>query len=376
MVAARLRGLNFAYFSLFALFLSFLPVYASHIGISGTHIGLVLGTGSVVTIVCQPFWGMVSDRRRTIKRVLLALLLASVVAGTLLFRADALWSLALLVIAMNMFFMPTDALMESLNYQTSQRQGISFGSIRMFGAMGYLATSLTAGWLMQSWGMDSLSWIFLGFGAATLLLALGAADVPASSKPAAFRQLWRFVSEPRTLAFLLLVLAVAIPHKMNDMYIGLYMDELGGNVRWTGMAWFVMTLTETAMFAVSSRIVKPGREGFVMAVAAGLYMLRFLLCSFVGDPLQLVGLQVFQGFTFVLFYVSSMQYLYSIVPEQWKSTGQTVLTLLFFGVSGIVGSSLGGWLFDLWGGAALYRIMAAASAVAFVYAIFLVRSRR
>lgn len=376
MIAARLRGLNFAFFSLFALFISFLPVYASHIGISGTRIGLILATGSVVTIVCQPLWGMVSDKFRTIQKLLLLLLAISAVCGTLLFRMDEPWLLTLFVVGMNVFYMPTDALMESLNYRTSQRIGVSYGSIRMFGAMGYSVTSLGAGWLMQLWGMDSLTWIFLFFSVAALLLAAGAPDVASSSKPAAFRQLLVFLHQPRTLAFFLFVLIIAVPHKMNDLYIGLYMEQLGGNVRETGMAWFVMTLTETAMFAVSSRLIKPGREGAVMAVAAGLYALRFLLSSYVADPWQLVALQVFQGFTFVLFYVGSMQYLYSIVPEQWKATGQTALTLLFFGVSGIVGSPVGGWLLDQWGGASLYRIMAAGSALGFVYGLLLVLRRR
>lgn len=67
---------------------------------------------------------------------------------------------------------------------------------------------------------------------------------------------------------------------------------------------------------------------------------------------------MFQGVTFVIFYVGAIQYLHTVVPQQWKSTGQTVLTVVFFGSSGIVGSSLGGWLMDEFGGAVLYRIMA------------------
>ncbi|WP_372629934.1 MFS transporter [Cohnella sp.] len=66
-VVNRLRVFNFLYFAMFALFLSFLPVYAAKVGISGTHIGFVLGVGSFVSIVSQPLWGMVSDRTKTIK---------------------------------------------------------------------------------------------------------------------------------------------------------------------------------------------------------------------------------------------------------------------------------------------------------------------
>lgn len=374
-IAYRLRALNFFYFSLFSLFLSFLPVYASKIGISGTKIGLILGLGSVVCIVSQPMWGIISDKFRTIKRVLLLLFVLSALAGTLLFRSDELWLFTALVVLMNIVFMPTDALMETLNYQTSQREGISFGSIRTFGSMGYSVTSLVAGSLLKWWGLDSLAWIFLSVAAIAFLLGFGVRDVPASSKPTAFKHLKVFLLQRRTLAFFALILIVAIPNKMNDMYIGLYMEELGGNVQWTGMAWFTMTLVETLMFALSSRFIKPGKEGRILAIAAGLYTLRFLLSSLAPSPLLLVVIQVLQGFTFVFFYAGSMQFLYSIVPEQWKSTGQTMLTLLFFGVSGVVGSTAGGWLFDEFGGVVLYRVMTGIALAGFLFSLMVVRRR-
>lgn len=374
--AYRLRGFNFSYFSLFALFISFVPVYCSQIGISGTNIGFILGAGSIISIVSQPLWGMVSDKLRTIKTVLMLILAVSIVIGTLLYQASHIWSLSLLVALMYLFYLPTDPLVESLNFQTSQRERISYGSVRMYGALGYAVTSLLAGFSIQQWGMGSLSWIFLGFGVVTLLLGFSLADVQASSKPAMFRHLKEFFMKSHTLLFFILVLIVAIPHKMNDIFIGLFMEQLGGNVGLTGLCWFVMTITETVFFAISSRSIKPGKEATVMMAAAGFYALRFLLCSFVEDPYWLVGLQVFQGLTFVLFYAGAMQYLYNIVPDEWKSTGQTVLTVLFFGVSGIIGSTFGGWLIDQYGGAALYRVMALLAFLSFLFSFNLLKRRK
>lgn len=356
-VIARLKGFNFFYFALFALFISFLPIYSAKVGISGTHIGLILGMGSLISIAAQPLWGMVSDKSRTIKKVLLLLLTASILVGTLLYQANQVWSLVVLVALMNVFYLPTDPLVESLNFQTAEREKVGYGSVRMFGALGYACVSLTAGYALKLWGLDSLSWIFLGVGGIALLLALGLSDVKASANKPSLHHLKDFFRQSHTWLFFLIVLIVAIPHKMNDTFIGLYMEQLGGDVRLTGMSWFVMTITETVMFALSSRIIKQGQEARWMAVAAGLYALRFLLSSAIGTAYGLVALQVFQGFTFVIFYVAALQYLYRIVPDEWKSTGQTVLTSIFFGVSGIIGSSLGGWIFDEYGGALLYRGM-------------------
>ncbi|WP_123039266.1 MFS transporter [Cohnella candidum] len=358
----RLRVLNVCYFSLFALFLSFLPVYGSGIGISDTQLGLLLSAGSLISLVSQPSWGVVSDRFRTILKVLLPLMAAGTAAGALLYQSEQAWSYALGVGLMYVFFLPTDPLMESLNYQTSQRLGVPFGSIRMFGALGYAIASLAAGYASDLWGMHSLSWVFAGCGIAAVLLGLTVPDVRTSAKAPAFRQLFAFFGQSRAWTFLLLVLVVAVAHKMNDLFLGLRIERLGGSMRLTGTAWFVMTIAETLFFALSSRWVKLGREGAVMTLAAAMYAVRFLLCGFVSSPYALAALQAMQGVTFVLFYVGGIQYIHAIAPAQWRSTGQTAFTSVFFGVSGIVGSALGGWLMDEYGGAALYYTMAGIAA--------------
>jgi MFS transporter, PPP family, 3-phenylpropionic acid transporter len=365
-IPLRLRAFNFFYFSLFSLFLAYLPVYGAKAGFSDMHLGLILGAGSLISIFSQPFWGMVSDRYRTIRKVLLLLISVSILAGVAVFRSEQLWVYALLVALMNLIFLGTDPLVESLNFQTARRESVSYGSVRMFGALGYASASLATGYITGYWGMTSLSWIFLGFGLVTLLLAFGMADVQTSVKRPALHELKAFFTQSHSLLFFLLVLIVAIPQKMNDQFIGIYMERLGGGMRLTGLAWFIMTMAETVFFAFSARIVKPGREVPLMTAAAVLYILRFLLSSMVNDPYVLAALQVLQAVTFVLFYVAGMQYLHAIVPEQWKSTGQTVFSVMLFGVSGIVGSMLGGWLIGEFGGAVMYRVMALLAGAGFL----------
>jgi len=366
---------NFGYFSLFAIFLSFLPVYLSSRGISETGIGLLMGAGGIVGLVSQPLWGVVSDKRRTIKNVLILLLALSIGVGFATFQLTSLWALAIGVGLMYFLFMPTDPLMESLNFQVSQKIGVPYGSVRMFGAIGYATASFAVGIATDAFGLDAMAFLFAGYGFATLLIALRADDAPAPSKPLRWADLQRFLSRRESLAFFLLVLLVAVPHRTNDLFVGIHITALGGDYRTVGITWFVMTIAEVAFFGLAHRFVKPGRELGVIAFAAVLYVLRFALTSAADHPLAVVLLQLLQGVTFVLFYTASIQHLYSIVPEPWRATGQTILAVLFFGVSGIAASFLGGWIFDAFGGETLYRGMAAVSAIGAAYC-FAVRRRK
>ncbi|MFP3381262.1 MFS transporter, partial [Bacillus sp. SIMBA_069] len=83
--------------SLLSIFISFLPVYLTYRGVTPAQIGILIGVGSFIGILSQPFWGMVSDRYKTIKRVILFTLGFSIVAGVLLFISAPFYLLFLLV---------------------------------------------------------------------------------------------------------------------------------------------------------------------------------------------------------------------------------------------------------------------------------------
>ncbi|MNR37841.1 hypothetical protein D3C85_1558960 [compost metagenome] len=91
---------------------------------------------------------------------------------------------------------------------------------------------------------------------------------------------------------------------------------------------------------------------------------------------MLVAIQLLQTFTFPIFYSAAIQYLYQIVPEEWRATGQTVLAIIFFGISGIVASYLGGWFYQTFGGQQLYFGVSVMSFSGFVFSLVLLAGYR
>jgi MFS transporter, PPP family, 3-phenylpropionic acid transporter len=372
----KLRVFNFSYFSLFAIFLSFLPVYLSSLGLPETEIGLMIGTGGFIGLFSQPFWGVVSDRRKSITKILLLTLAVSTVLGFALFRAVSPWALVPLVGLMYFFFMPTDSLVESLNFQSALRRKVNYGSIKMFGALGYATASFAIGYLTDWTGPSGFAWVFLGYGVATWLIGFAQEDVEASAKPLKLAELKAFLGQKSTISFLLLIFLLALPHRTNDTYIGIYIREMGGSFSIVGTTWFVMTIVEFLCFAVVHRFLKRGNELKLIAWAGVFYVLRFGLTALADQAGMIVLLQLLQGVTFVFFYTAAMQHLYAIVPEAWRATGQTILALVFFGVSGIVASFAGGLIFDHWGGRVLYWIMTGLSLTGCLYSFRLMRRKR
>ncbi|WP_342512001.1 MFS transporter [Sporosarcina sp. FSL K6-1522] len=356
-----LRGFNFLYFGLIAIFIPFLPVYLAEQGLKPGQIGLIVGTGGFVTIITQPLWGMISDKSKTIRKVLLILIALSSVVGYLLYDSTSYVLLILFAMLLYFFLMPIDPLTESLNFTIAETSRISYGSIRTYGALGYAVVSLLTGYVMSYFGAHSMAILFAGIGLVSFIICWKMPDAPVSGKPVTFGSLKHFLSNKETLLFLLLVFVCSIPARMNDTYLGVYIRELGGSTALVGQAWFLAGSSEILVFALSFWWLRKGKELLIITFATTFYFVRFFISAWVTDPHLLAYLQVLQMLTFPIFYSAAIQYLYRIVPVEWRATGQTVLALLFFGVSGIVASYVGGVVYGAFGGHVLYLSIAAMS---------------
>lgn len=368
-----LRTFNFLYFALLAMFIPFLPVYLGQQGLNPAQIGLIVGSGGIITIIAQPLWGMISDRTKTIRKVLLLLLLCSSVVGYMLFASTGYSELIILAMFVYFFLMPIDPLTESLNFRISEAAGVSYGSIRTYGALGYGVMALCSGYIMSYLGPHSLAYLFMGIGLVSFIVTLAIPDAPVSGKPVTFNSLKKFLRNKETLLFLILVFICSVPARMNDTFLGVYITELGGGTELVGQAWFIAAGSEIAVFALSFWWLRQGKELLTISIAAAFYFLRFFISAWITDTHMLAYLQILQLLTFPVFYTAAIQYLYRIVPEEWRATGQTVLALLFFGVSGIIASYAGGAIYEIFGGQTLFLSISVMSLIGMLFGLVLTR---
>ncbi|WP_169081735.1 MFS transporter [Paenibacillus sp. PL91] len=368
-----LRSFNFLYFALLSMFITFLPVYLAEQGLQPAQIGFIIGTGGFITIITQPLWGMISDKTRTIRKILLLLVLISSVTGYFLYNSSTFFMLILFAMLLYFFLMPIDPLLESLNFSISEASGVSYGSIRTYGALGYAVTSLLTGYVMSYFGAHSLSLLFVGIGFISLVISWKMSDVPVTGKPVTLSSLKHFMSNKETLMFLLLVFVCSVPARMNDTFLGIYIRELGGTPELIGQSFFLAAGSEIIVFALSFWWLRKGKEMMLISFASIFFFIRFFLSAWITDPHVLAYLQIMQMLTFPIFYSAAIQYLYRIVPVEWRATGQTALALLFFGISGILASYLGGFIYGSFGAKTLYLTISVLSFLGMLFGFILNR---
>ncbi|MDQ8739065.1 MFS transporter [Paenibacillus sp. LHD-38] len=368
-----LRSFNFLYFALLSMFITFLPVYLDEQGLKPAQIGFIIGTGGFVTIITQPLWGIISDRTKTIRKILLLLLVLSSIIGYALYSSSHFILLILFAMLMYFFLMPIDPLTESLNFSVSEASNVSYGSIRTYGALGYAVTSLLTGYVMSYFGANSLALLFAAIGAISFAVSWLMPDVPVTGKPVTLSSLKQFIGNKETLMFLVLIFVCSVPARMNDTFLGIYIRELGGSPELVGQAFFLAAGSEILVFALSFWWLRKGKEMLLISTSAAFFFIRFFISAWITDPHMLAYLQILQLLTFPVFYSAAIQYLYRIVPVEWRATGQTVLALLFFGVSGILASYLGGSIYGLFGAKTLYLTIAGMSFAGMLFGLVLYR---
>ncbi|MFF2755136.1 MFS transporter [Psychrobacillus sp. NPDC058041] len=376
-VQVLLKGYNFLFFGLLALFIPFLPVYLGERGLSASEIGLIIGTGGVVTLIAQPLWGFITDKTKTIRKVMLLLVFLTAVFGYFLFNVDNFVFLVIFALLVYFFLMPLDPLTESLNFTVSEMERVSYGSIRTYGALGFAVLSLIVGFAMDHFGMSSVSILFVILGLISFGIVWRMPDVQASSKPVTMAGLKQVLRNKEMLLFLALVFISSIPARMNDTFLGIHIRALGGDTSLVGIAFFLSATSEIIIFALSFWWLRKGKELEIITVATFFYFIRFVASAFVTSPIALTFVQLLQMITFPIFYTAAIQYLYQIMPKEWRATGQTVLALLFFGLSSIIASYAGGYIYKELGGHSFYFIISIMSFIGVLFGIVLtIRKRR
>src|SRR5690625_3604387 len=174
-----LKLLLFLFHATNTIILSFLPLYLKFKGLSGTEIGWVLAIGPFASIISQPFWGYLSDKYKTVKTMLIISVVGMLIASVVFFQMNHLLAILMIGAIFYFFSSPVGALSDSLAQRRANNLGVSFGSIRTWGSIGFAFSSLVVGQILTTIGIGNMVWPYLFFGSILLIVVFLIEDVPA-----------------------------------------------------------------------------------------------------------------------------------------------------------------------------------------------------
>ncbi|MBP1963468.1 MFS transporter [Paenibacillus aceris] len=374
-----LSGVNFFYYASSAILLPYLPLYLQTKGYTAAEIGLLMMIGPFISIFAQPFWGYVSDRFNSVKNIVFLLWVLSLLGSFGLFLTNGFGLTLGFILLLYFFLLPSIPLIDNLVVKSTAGRGMSYGSVRVWGSIGFSGVALISGLLLDELGgvarIPYFYWVLWIF---PFLFLAFIKDEKSSGQRITLSAIGIIFKSKSFLWFMLMILIISIPHRMNDALLGLYLNKLGATDAMVSWAWAIAACSEIPVFALINRYIHRYHELTILGIVAIIYTVRWILYSVITDPWVLIGLQVTQMLTFAVLWIVAVQYVVRLLPEQFGSTGQSILAMVFMGLAGIIGGSIGGWLSEQWGGASMYvfaTVMSAIAAVMFLGTQAVMRGR-
>ena len=351
-----LKILLFSFYATNTIIVSYLPLYLKYKGLNGTEIGWVLAIGPLASIFSQPFWGFMSDKYKTVKRIILLCTLMLLITGMVFFQMNGLVAFLITGAIFFFFVTPIEPLSDSMAQRRANEVDVSFGAIRSWGAIGFAVSSLVVGELLSRIGIQYMIWPYMFFAIVALIIAFRLKDVKVESEPVQFKDVSQLIKNVPFLIFLVLIVILMVTHNTNDNFIGLYIAELGGSERLVGIAWFVGVISEAIVYFLAGFWYRKLHPLVFVIIAGILFSGRWFIYGIVDNPMIIIAFQILHGLTFGVFFIAAFDYVTRLIPKLLMSTGHLVF-FAFMGIAGIIGSLIGGSLFEAFGGHTLYIVL-------------------
>ena len=365
----RLRRLYALVWMVASGFIPFFVLWLDDRGFSPSQIGLVLGASALAAVSAAPFWSHVADRRagttRTLQRSLLAAAAATLVlAATGSMLVPVIGAAALLWTSTSAVTPLTDALAVSTLGPSRLH---TYGAFRLWASVGWGVGAIAFGALFEFGG---LAWLLPIYAAGLLACALYVGLFPRvrpettgiGAPLGSFGEALARV--PRLPIYLLgLLLFGASQHAAWD-YVPLRIESGGGGPFLVGVAAGVAAFVEIPFMRSSASLMHRFGMRALFVAGGAVYVAASLMWAVVTAPAAVTAVRIAVGVGFALTYVSIVVMTGTLVPERLRNTGQTLAQMCTNGLAPIVGSLIGGWVYQHIGPPQLFLGSAAVLTVA------------
>ncbi|MNO91544.1 putative 3-phenylpropionic acid transporter [compost metagenome] len=276
----------------------------------------------------QPIVGFISDKLKATKQTLLLLLILTGICAFGLFYVSSMSLSIVLIIGLFMFFLSAIPLIDTLSVRAARDLNSTYSNIRLWGSIGFCIIAVFLGMYFDFiGGLRALVYIYFPIWLFTLIILYNLQDNTKKAdnnfnKALTVKEIIPILSNKRLLFFLL-----------------------------------------------SGNLMRRFHPLKLIIASALLYIIRWSCHVYFSDPYIILVLQLFQAVTYSLFWASAVTYLNEMVPEKFRATSQSLLSMIFLGLSGIIGGSVGGVLHQNLGGSYMYLfavILAFISCLGFV----------
>lgn len=335
----------------------FLVLYYEQLGFSGQQIGILTALFPLTMLMSAPFWSVVADVSARHKLVLLGLTLTTLAVALALSSAQTFALFCLLVPLFAFFVSPVPPLADTAVLELLGEARRRYGRLRVWGAVGWGLSAPLVGIITERLG---IAWAFYSYMVlmACCMLVIAGLPVQGVARMKQQGRLRDFLTAPWCF-FLSCVFLAGVGLAVSNSFVLLRLTELGASATLVGLALTAATLSELPVTFLGQQLLERFATKGLLLLALGILALRLLLYSVLGSPLLVLSVQLLHGFTFSVIWIAGVAYANDYAPAGKRATAQSLFSAVLMGLGSVVGSLMGGYLFDVLGSAGMFAAMSA-----------------
>jgi nucleoside transporter len=348
----------FQYFTWGAWFVTLATYLKESLSCTGEQIGYAYAASPIGAMLAPFFVGMIADRFFATQRILTVLHLGGAVLLLVLATVDSFTVFLPVVIIYFLCYQPTLALTNSLSFRHMSDPARQFPGVRVLGTIGWIAAGLLVGLIKvdgQSIESRNIPLLLAAASSAVLgIFCMALPDTPPANKSgrATARDILGLdtlgmLKEWSFAVFVIGVFLICIPLQFYYGATNLFLNEIGFAVP-------AATMTIGQMCEILFLVIMPllfVRLGvkYMMLVGMTAWAARYVLFAFgnTGPAVWMLYLGILlHGICFDFFFVTAYIYVDKKAPDTLRASAQGFITLVTWGVSGLIGSLVWGWTAD------------------------------
>ncbi|MEG2429532.1 MAG: MFS transporter [Oscillospiraceae bacterium] len=332
-----------------AMYNTYLNLFLTSTGFSKTQIGIVQSVSTVVLVIIQPLWGIISDKSKSKNKIIGLLLLATALVCLSFYAYKTVIWLSLCVMLFSVFFFPAMTLQDNYTLEFLDKSKWDFGNIRLGGTLGYAFCAMIVGFIIKQ-NYENIFWIMAIFFAITGAFYFMLPKVEGHREKNEKVKYSVLLKDKSLLCMLLFNIMYFMGTAFYFQFYPLYFTEsLGASSQMVGMLSFVSAMSEIPFFWFAYKIEKKLGVEKVMILAGIATALRWFLLFFVTNHFAVLGVNLLSGFGYVGFCYCLIKYINDNVPKGMRATAQSLNAILGTVFSRIIFAPLGGYLSDIFG---------------------------
>ena len=360
------RAYYFTFMGGWGFVLPFMNLFYVSLGFGGKQIGLISSLSAVVGMFASPLWVSEVKKHPQARRLLQAAILLGALGYLLIGNQNEYLFILPLVCLHALAAAGVMPLSDSMAVTVAQEADTGYGSVRAFASLGWIASVLTSGWLVENFGYVAAfigvtsMWIFAAVIVAFIqphhFAARPASDMPRTNARLAFR---RVLDNRTLLGFALALIIIGFLNNGVLQFEYVFLEQLGASKRLISVAGILSAVVELPFMVYADRIVRRMGGHRLMLVALMLTFLQRLIV-FLFPFIPTILILRFTGGVAFSFYTIAFVNLISTQTHAWETgTVLALYTVTIGSLVNILAAPVGGAIFDAIGAHWLYLLSAA-----------------